>query len=65
MFEGTHGPSDPDHQRISFYLYSADLAALRERLLAARMAAPAPRSRCGWKIPTATPSSSRRPTSPD
>jgi catechol 2,3-dioxygenase-like lactoylglutathione lyase family enzyme len=35
MFEGTYGPSDPDHQRVQFYLYSQDLAALRDRLLAA------------------------------
>ena len=35
MFEGTHGPSDPDRQRVLFYLYSADLAALRDRLPAA------------------------------
>jgi catechol 2,3-dioxygenase-like lactoylglutathione lyase family enzyme len=35
MFEGTHGPSDPDHQRVLFYLYSDDLAALRADLLAA------------------------------
>jgi hypothetical protein len=35
MFEGTHGPSDPDHQRVLFYLYSPDLAALRHQLVAA------------------------------
>jgi catechol 2,3-dioxygenase-like lactoylglutathione lyase family enzyme len=35
MFEGTHGPSDPDHQRIQFYLYSDDLAKLRGQLLEA------------------------------
>jgi catechol 2,3-dioxygenase-like lactoylglutathione lyase family enzyme len=35
MLEGTYGPSDPEHQRVQFYLYSPDLAALRERLLAA------------------------------
>ena len=35
MFEGTHGPSDPDRQRVSFYLYSHDLAALRHQLVAA------------------------------
>jgi catechol 2,3-dioxygenase-like lactoylglutathione lyase family enzyme len=35
MFEGTHGPSDPDRQRVQFYLYADDLAALRARLLAA------------------------------
>jgi catechol 2,3-dioxygenase-like lactoylglutathione lyase family enzyme len=35
MFEGTYGPSDPDHQRVEFYLYSHDLAALRDQLLAA------------------------------
>ena len=34
MFEGTHGPSDPDRQRVLFYLYSQDLAALRDQLLA-------------------------------
>ncbi|HEY1777123.1 MAG TPA: VOC family protein [Solirubrobacteraceae bacterium] len=33
MFEGTHGPPDPDHQRILFYLYSHDLAVLRAHLL--------------------------------
>jgi catechol 2,3-dioxygenase-like lactoylglutathione lyase family enzyme len=35
MFEGTYGPPDPDHQRVQFYLYSHDLAALRTHLLAA------------------------------
>jgi len=35
MFEGTHGPSDPDRQRVLFYLYSHDLAALRDQLVAA------------------------------
>ncbi|HVA87921.1 MAG TPA: VOC family protein [Candidatus Saccharimonadales bacterium] len=35
MFEGTHGPPDPDHQRVLFYLYADELAALRARLLAA------------------------------
>jgi catechol 2,3-dioxygenase-like lactoylglutathione lyase family enzyme len=35
MFEGTHGPPDPDHQRIQFYLYSHDLAALRTQLVSA------------------------------
>ena len=35
MLEGTYGPSDPDHQRVQFYLYSRDLAALRAQLLAA------------------------------
>jgi hypothetical protein len=35
MFEGTHGPSDPDHQRVLFYLYSRDLATLRAQLGAA------------------------------
>jgi uncharacterized glyoxalase superfamily protein PhnB len=39
MFEGTHGPSDPDHQRVQLYLYSHDLAALRDQLLAAGIAA--------------------------
>ncbi|HEX4033399.1 MAG TPA: VOC family protein [Solirubrobacteraceae bacterium] len=34
MFEGTHGPSDPDRQRVQFYLYSHDLAALRAQLVA-------------------------------
>ena len=34
MFEGTYGPSDPDRQRVLFYLYSHDLAALRAQLLA-------------------------------
>ena len=34
MLEGTHGPSDPDRQRVMFYLYSHDLAALRENLVA-------------------------------
>ena len=34
MFEGTYGPSDPDRQRVLFYLYSRDLAALRAQLLA-------------------------------
>jgi catechol 2,3-dioxygenase-like lactoylglutathione lyase family enzyme len=34
MFEGTHGPPDADRQRIQFYLYSHDLAALRAQLLA-------------------------------
>lgn len=35
MLEGTHGPSDPDHQRVQFYLYSHDLAALRDQLVSA------------------------------
>jgi len=35
MFEGTHRSSDPDRQRVEFYLYSDDLAALRAQLLAA------------------------------
>jgi catechol 2,3-dioxygenase-like lactoylglutathione lyase family enzyme len=35
MLEGTYGPSDPDHQRVQFYLYSHDLTALREQLLTA------------------------------
>jgi catechol 2,3-dioxygenase-like lactoylglutathione lyase family enzyme len=35
MFEGTHGPSDPDRQRVLFYLYSHDLVALRQQLVAA------------------------------
>jgi catechol 2,3-dioxygenase-like lactoylglutathione lyase family enzyme len=35
MFEGTHGPSDPDRQRVQFYLYSDDLAKLRGGLLEA------------------------------
>jgi catechol 2,3-dioxygenase-like lactoylglutathione lyase family enzyme len=35
MLEGTHGPSDPDRQRVLFYLYSRDLGALRDQLLAA------------------------------
>jgi catechol 2,3-dioxygenase-like lactoylglutathione lyase family enzyme len=33
MFEGTHGPPDPDCQRVQFYLYSRDLAALRAHLV--------------------------------
>jgi catechol 2,3-dioxygenase-like lactoylglutathione lyase family enzyme len=35
MLEGTYGPSDPDHQRVQFYLYSRDLAALRDQLIRA------------------------------
>jgi hypothetical protein len=35
MLEGTYGPPDPDRQRVLFYLYSHDLAALRAQLLAA------------------------------
>jgi catechol 2,3-dioxygenase-like lactoylglutathione lyase family enzyme len=35
MFEGTGDPIDSDRQGILFYLYSHDLAALREQLLAA------------------------------
>jgi hypothetical protein len=35
MFEGTSGPIDSDRQGVLFYLYSRDLAALREQLLAA------------------------------
>lgn len=34
MFEGTLGPPDPEHQRVLFYLYSHDLAALRAHLVA-------------------------------
>ncbi|HEX2701935.1 MAG TPA: VOC family protein [Solirubrobacteraceae bacterium] len=40
MLEGTHGPSDPERQRVQFYLYSRDLAALRDQLLRAGIAAP-------------------------
>src|ERR1700689_4822202 len=39
MFEATNPPIDPGHQRIQFYLYSEDLAALREQLIAAGVAA--------------------------
>ena len=35
MLEGTYGPSDPDRQRVQFYLYSHDLSALRDQLLRA------------------------------
>jgi catechol 2,3-dioxygenase-like lactoylglutathione lyase family enzyme len=35
MLEGTYGPSDPERQRVQFYLYSRDLAALRHQLLRA------------------------------
>ena len=35
MFEGTNPPIDPDRQRVQFYLYSSDLAALRDQLLQA------------------------------
>jgi hypothetical protein len=35
MFEGTNPPIDPDRQRVQFYLYSEDLAALRDQLIAA------------------------------
>ena len=35
MLEGTYGPSDPDRQRVQFYLYSHNLAALRGQLLLA------------------------------
>jgi catechol 2,3-dioxygenase-like lactoylglutathione lyase family enzyme len=35
MLEGTYGPSDPDRQRVEFYLYSRELGALREQLLRA------------------------------
>ena len=35
MLEGTYGPSDPDRQRVQFYLYSRDLAALRDQLVRA------------------------------
>jgi ketosteroid isomerase-like protein len=35
MFEGTSDPIDSDRQGVLFYLYSHDLAALREQLLAA------------------------------
>jgi len=35
MFEGTSDPIDHDRQGVLFYLYSHDLAALREQLLAA------------------------------
>jgi catechol 2,3-dioxygenase-like lactoylglutathione lyase family enzyme len=34
MLEGTYGPPGPDHQRVQFYLYSYDLAALQIHLLA-------------------------------
>jgi catechol 2,3-dioxygenase-like lactoylglutathione lyase family enzyme len=35
MLEGTHGPSDPERQRVQFYFYSRDLASLRDQLLRA------------------------------
>lgn len=35
MLEGTYGPSDPDRQRVQFYLYSHDLASLRDQLVSA------------------------------
>jgi ketosteroid isomerase-like protein len=35
MFEGTTDPIDHDRQSVLFYLYSSDLAALRDQLLAA------------------------------
>lgn len=35
MFEGTNDPIDHDRQGVLFYLYSHDLAALRDQLLAA------------------------------
>lgn len=34
MLEGTHGPPDPESQRVLFYLYSHDLAGLRAHLVA-------------------------------
>lgn len=35
MFEGTNDPIDHERQGVLFYLYSHDLAALRDQLLAA------------------------------
>ncbi len=35
MFEGTSDPIDHDRQGVLFYLYSSDLAALREQLIVA------------------------------
>ena len=35
MFEGGSDPADPDREGVLFYLYSNDLAALRDQLLAA------------------------------
>lgn len=35
MFEGTSDPIDHERQGVLFYLYSSDLAALREQLIAA------------------------------
>jgi hypothetical protein len=35
MFEGTSDPIEADRQGVLFYLYSQDLAALRDQLLAA------------------------------
>jgi hypothetical protein len=61
MLEGTYGPSDPDHQRVQFYLYSRDLAALRAQLLAAGIepgaiedGTPGPREQMRVTDPTAT-----------
>jgi catechol 2,3-dioxygenase-like lactoylglutathione lyase family enzyme len=34
MLTGAEKPIDPDAQRVAFYLYSPDLVALREHLLA-------------------------------
>ena len=61
MFEGAYGPPDPEHQRILFYLYSHDLAALRAQLVADGIdvgpiedGTPDPTRRCESQIPTAT-----------
>jgi catechol 2,3-dioxygenase-like lactoylglutathione lyase family enzyme len=39
MFEGTNETIDPDRQGVLFYLYSPDLTALRDHLVAAGIAA--------------------------
>lgn len=39
MFEGSSEPIDHEHQGVLFYLFSHDLAALRDQLLAAGIAA--------------------------
>jgi ketosteroid isomerase-like protein len=39
MFEGTSEPIDHERQGVLFYLYSSDLAALRDQLLAAEIEA--------------------------
>ncbi len=69
MFARASEPVIPSQQAVLFYLYSPDLIALREHLLAAGVKVSPitypdymPKARFAWKIPMATCCSSVRRT---